>query len=107
MEPNDGLCHMSNDEYTWGGKQDYPSISQIASKVADNRVNVIFAVTAAQTGRYQNLMDFIPGSVTGELASDSSNIVQLVRENYEVIILLECAREDNRCGSCENACVID
>ena len=65
--------------------QDYPSISQIASKVADNRINVIFAVTKDQTQRYKALSDIISGSVTGELASDSSNIVDLVRGNYEVI----------------------
>lgn len=64
--------------------QDYPSISQIASKVADNRMNVIFAVTAKQTSRYQSLSNIIPGSVTGELAGDSSNIVKLVRDNYNV-----------------------
>lgn len=86
MEPNDGLCHMSNGEYVYGTKQDYPSISQIASKVADYRVNVIFAVTKDQTGRYENLRELIPGSVTGTLANDSSNIVGLVRENYEVHI---------------------
>ena len=85
VEPNDGLCHMSSSgEYTYGDKQDYPSISQIASKVADYRVNVIFAVTASQTSRYSNLKELIPGSVTGTLANDSSNMVGLVRENYEV-----------------------
>lgn len=68
--------------------QDYPSISQIASKVADNRVNVIFAVTADQEARYQNLSDIIPGSVTGQLAADSGNIVDLVRENYQVTCTL-------------------
>jgi len=52
--------------------------------VADNRVNVIFAVTKGQTERYSSLSDIIPGSVTGELDEDSSNIVDLVRENYEV-----------------------
>lgn len=64
--------------------QDYPSISQLASKIAHNRMNVIFAVTEKQVDRYMALSDIIPGSVAGQLANDSSNIVQLVRENYEV-----------------------
>jgi len=52
--------------------------------VAENRINVIFAVTSSQTQRYKLLSDIIPGSVFGELAGDSSNIVKLVKENYEV-----------------------
>lgn len=65
--------------------QDYPSISQIASKVEDNGMNVIFAVTVDQTARYKELSDLIQASVTGELAGDSSNIVDLVKENYKVM----------------------
>lgn len=88
LEPNDGLCHMSNGEYTYAERQDYPSISQLASKITDNHVNVIFAVTQDQTARYGNLSSIIPGSVTGELAKDSGNIVELVKNNYAVCNLL-------------------
>ena len=65
--------------------QDYPSISQIASKVSDNNVNVIFAVKEDQVDLYSRLSKFIAGSTVGELANDSSNIVELVKRNYEVI----------------------
>ena len=64
--------------------QDYPSISQIANKVSENNVNVIFAVKRDQVALYEKLSAFIAGSVVGELANDSSNIVDLVKLNYEV-----------------------
>ena len=64
--------------------QDYPSISQIANKVLENNINVIFAVTHERIGTYEKLKPFIEGSVVGELADDSANVVDLVKENYEV-----------------------
>ncbi|KAK3108829.1 hypothetical protein FSP39_016685 [Pinctada imbricata] len=82
IKPNDGQCHMSNNLYTESSNQDYPSISQVAARVKEKNVNVIFAVTKDQVQIYKQLEPFIAGSETGELASDSSNIVQLVRENY-------------------------
>lgn len=47
-------------------------------------MNLIFAVTEKQVDIYKQLKNFIPGSVTGRLADDSSNIVALVRDNYQV-----------------------
>ncbi len=49
------------------------------------QVNVIFAVTENQVDMYKELSAFIEGSTVGELANDSSNVVTLVRENYEKI----------------------
>lgn len=66
-------------------KQDYPSISQIAAKIEDKNINMIFAVTSKQTDIYKQLQKFILGSVTGTLAADSSNIVDLVEQNYKKI----------------------
>ena len=65
-------------------RQDYPSVSQISHKIADRKVNVIFAVTKEKLGVYRKLSEHIEGSAVGELADDSSNIVTLVRENYDV-----------------------
>ena len=50
----------------------------------DFQVNVIFAVTGNQVDTYKELATFIQTSVVGELANDSSNVVTLVRENYDV-----------------------
>ena len=66
--------------------QDYPSISQIASKVADRQVSVIFAVKQDQVSLYRQLEEFIPNSAVGELANDSSNIVRLIKDNYQACL---------------------
>jgi len=64
--------------------QDYPSISQLGSIIKEHRINVIFAVAEDQANRYGQLSSFLDGSVSGVLERDSSNIVQLVRDNFQV-----------------------
>jgi len=64
--------------------KDYPSISQLAHKIAETKVTIIFAVTRDQIPVYRELSKLIEGSTVGELANDSSNIVELVKENYDV-----------------------
>ncbi|XP_021366395.1 integrin beta-PS-like isoform X1 [Mizuhopecten yessoensis] len=85
VKPNDGNCYMSANEYTKSTEQDYPSVSQIAANIKDKNTNIIFAVTKDQFPTYKQLEKFIAGSVTGELANDSSNIVTLVQQNYDKI----------------------
>jgi len=41
-------------------------------------------VTRDQIRIYRELSKLIEGSTVGELANDSSNIVELVKENYDV-----------------------
>lgn len=64
--------------------QDYPSISQLISVVKEKSINLIFAVTENTFGVYNELSKLIHGSTAGVLANDSSNIVDLVQENYDV-----------------------
>ncbi|CAF0847282.1 unnamed protein product [Adineta ricciae] len=85
IEPNDGKCHMANNEYTHSDKQDYPSIGQISAKLSEKNVNIIFAVTQSQLALYQTLTELIDGAVVGELKQDSSNIVNLISQNYRKI----------------------
>jgi protocadherin alpha len=86
VTPNDGQCHLDHHGlYTESLNQDYPSISQLAHKIAETKVNVIFAVTKDQIRVYQELSKLIEGSTVGELANDSSNIVELVKDNYDKI----------------------
>ncbi|XP_048754285.1 integrin beta-1-B-like isoform X2 [Ostrea edulis] len=86
VKPNDGDCHLSGSGmYTESSNQDYPSISQVAVKAKEKNVNIIFAVTADQKPIYDQLKPIIAGSETGVLASDSQNIVKLVRDNYLAI----------------------
>ncbi|XP_014230256.1 integrin beta-PS [Trichogramma pretiosum] len=86
VKPNDGMCHLDKTGlYTHSTLQDYPSISQINRKVKENSVNIIWAVTEEQIRIYNNLTNLIEGSYAAKLSNDSSNIVDLVREQYNAI----------------------
>lgn len=85
VKPNDGECHLdAGGEYTHSTLQDYPSISQVNLKVRQNAINVIFAVTAEQISVYDRLKDNVEGASSGMLSNDSSNVVDLVRDQYDV-----------------------
>jgi len=85
VKPNDGLCHLNNDGgYTHSTTQDYPSVSQINQKVKESSVNLIFAVTKEQYHIYEQLNKHVEGASCGVLSNDSSNVVELVQEQYNV-----------------------
>lgn len=85
VTPNDGKCHLENGMYTQSTEQDYPSISQINQKAQEHHVNIIFAATDNQVHIYKKLTPLIEGSSAGKLDNDSSNIVQLIEEQYRGI----------------------
>lgn len=85
VKPNDGICHLHKGEYNESIYQDYPSLSQLRQKVTEKKVNIIFAVTSSQVGVYKELSSKLEGSYTGQLANDSSNVVDLVRDQYTKI----------------------
>ncbi|XP_071803811.1 integrin beta-1-B-like [Asterias amurensis] len=86
VTPNDGRCHLSpTQEYLMSKELDYPSISQLNSKMQKNSIIPIFAVTSSEIQIYSNLTRFIEGATAGILAADSRNIVDLIKENYEKI----------------------
>jgi integrin beta 1 len=89
ITPNDGVCHMSGDMYTHSTIQDYPSISQINLKVKEHAINIIFAVTQQQHEVYKKLSEHIEGSSSAVLSEDSSNVVELVRDEYSVSKLFQ------------------
>lgn len=76
-----------NGYYTESVHQDYPSLSQINHKIQENKVNIIFAVTANQVPVYERLSSLLEGSSAGKLENDSSNVVDLVRNQYDVSIV--------------------
>ena len=48
-------------------------------------MNLIFAVTEEQFGVYDLLQQNVEGSSVGTLSNDSSNIVELVKAQYQAI----------------------
>nr|XP_023670611.1 integrin beta-2-like [Paramormyrops kingsleyae]XP_023670612.1 integrin beta-2-like [Paramormyrops kingsleyae] len=84
FEPNDGQCHLDEDLLnSKNNEMDYPSVGQVATKLADNNIQTIFAVTERVEYVYKALTELIPKSEVGALSNDSSNIVTLIKEAYE------------------------
>ncbi|KHJ42698.1 EGF-like domain protein [Trichuris suis] len=86
--PNDGSCHLDKTGYyTMSTEFDYPSISQVHQKIRETQANMIFAVTEEQLSLYQRLRSALPeiSASVGKLANDSSNVVELVQEQYDKI----------------------
>ncbi len=86
VEPNDGRCHL--DEKGFFSKStvmDYPSIGQVNALAQKHRASIIWAVTSDQFELYNSLTRLVEGSFAGVISEDSSNIVELVRRQYEMI----------------------
>ncbi|XP_069841329.1 integrin beta-2 [Dendropsophus ebraccatus] len=83
LTPNNGACHLEENMYKKSNEFDYPSVGQLAQKLSENNIQVVFAVTSNMVKTYQDLSNLIPKSVVGKLSSDSSNVVQLITEAYK------------------------
>jgi hypothetical protein len=59
-------------------------INQVAKK---HNINMIFAITESVSRIYKNLVGSIEGSSYGILSGNSSNVVKLVQEQYQVRII--------------------
>ena len=86
VTPNDGKCHLDQRGfYNYSTVQDYPSIGHINYVALEKKVSVIWAVTKEKYGLYRNLARSVDGSLVGIVTSDSSNIVDLIRQQYQKI----------------------
>ncbi len=75
----------SDGNYTAGLTQDYPSKDQLKTILESNSMTTIFAVRSEALPFYQNLTNNIKASTVGTLNTDSSNIVELISNEYDKI----------------------
>lgn len=94
ITPNDGLCHMrsvsvNSTEKTYSASEtmDYPSLYHLKKMMQENNVVPILAIGKRAITVYEAIANEWKdlGAAIGELTSDSSNIVELVKENYAKI----------------------
>lgn len=64
---------------------DYPSVGEIAKVLTEKDISVIFAVDKKLQALYTRLAEFLPSTAVGILSDKSTNIVRLLRENYDKI----------------------
>uniref|UniRef100_A0A7M4FWU0 Integrin beta n=1 Tax=Crocodylus porosus TaxID=8502 RepID=A0A7M4FWU0_CROPO len=56
VQPNDGQCHISQDNlYSASTTMDYPSLGLMTEKLSQKNINLIFAVTENVAGLYQKI----------------------------------------------------
>lgn len=60
-------------------------MEHIRRVVTESKVNIIFATPEESIDVYKQLSEHIPGSTTALLRNDSSNIVELIRDNFKKI----------------------
>uniref|UniRef100_A0A452VMF6 Integrin beta n=1 Tax=Ursus maritimus TaxID=29073 RepID=A0A452VMF6_URSMA len=86
VQPHDGQCHLNEaNEYTVSNQMDYPSLALLGEKLAENNINLIFAVTKSHYMLYKNFTALIPGTTVEILHGDSKNIIQLIINAYNSI----------------------
>nr|XP_014591919.2 integrin beta-2 [Equus caballus] len=83
LTPNGSRCHLEDTTYKRSNEFDHPSVRQLAHKLAENHIRLIFAVTERMVKTYEKLTEIIPKSAVGTLSEDSSNVVQLIKAAYE------------------------
>lgn len=74
----------SNGEYTHSSILNNPTTSQINSKVLKNAISVIFAVIPQHNIVHWQISDRIEGATSAMLYEDPSNVIQLVKDQYNV-----------------------
>eukprot|EP00795_Rhopilema_esculentum_P014149 gene14149-5150_t len=85
---NDGECHMNDaNTYSKSTVMDYPSVGFLRAKLRESKIVPILAVTSRVKSLYDSLAGEWKdlGTTVGTLSSDSSNIVSLIKKNYEKI----------------------
>ncbi|KAH8855383.1 Integrin beta-6 [Schistosoma japonicum] len=65
---------------------DYPSVGEIAQVLTEADISVIFAVDSKLHSLYTKLAGFLPSAAVGILTDSSTNIVRLLRDNYDKIV---------------------
>lgn len=88
VEKNDKKCHLdSTGEYMASLKYDYPSLEEIYRELLRTKVSVVFAVTSDVIFHYNQLHQLMEEIASvGQLAADSSNILQLVELGYTEVV---------------------
>uniref|UniRef100_A0A8C3BTA6 Integrin beta n=1 Tax=Cairina moschata TaxID=8855 RepID=A0A8C3BTA6_CAIMO len=92
--PSDSRCHLdASGVYNRSHLYDYPSVGHLAQVLSAANIQPIFAVTRPTVPLYKELSRLIPKSVVGELRDDSSNVVQLITDAYNVTFTVRVRAE--------------
>ncbi|KAJ8282574.1 hypothetical protein COCON_G00050930 [Conger conger] len=80
-----GRCHLRDGQHHFTSQLDYPSVAQLAHRLTENNIQVIFAVTEDLAEKYKELSDRLPKSTVTVLPSDLHNIKAVIGDAYRVL----------------------
>lgn len=88
IRKNDKTCHLNEaGDYMASLDYDYPSLEEIFRELLKTKISVIFAVTEDVFFHYTQIYELMEEiSSVGTLASDSSNILDLVQAGYTAAV---------------------
>nr|XP_020140288.1 LOW QUALITY PROTEIN: integrin beta-2-like [Microcebus murinus] len=80
LTPNDGRCHLEDNMYKSSNAFDYPSVGQLAHKLAESNIQPIFAVTKRMVKTFEvSGVGVLVRPPVGAFPNDSSNVAQLIK----------------------------
>uniref|UniRef100_A0A8C9T726 Integrin beta n=1 Tax=Scleropages formosus TaxID=113540 RepID=A0A8C9T726_SCLFO len=88
LEPNDGQCHLDKSIYSKSSEMDYPSVGQLAQKLAENNIQPIFAVTqnvapvSTSRLRLRHLSILRPQSLSSNVIVTHENLPEDIKVTY-------------------------
>lgn len=84
IRKNDKTCHLDESgNYLASMDYDYPSLEEIYRELLKTKISLVFAVTSEVIFHYDQIHELMEDITSvGQLASDSSNILQLVEHGY-------------------------
>lgn len=96
IKKNDKTCHLNeNGDYMASLEFDYPSLEEIYRELLRAKISVIFAVTSDVIYHYDQIHELMEEITSvGQLAVDSSNILQLVETGYTEAVRRSQFRDD-------------
>ncbi|KAJ1101126.1 hypothetical protein NDU88_006198 [Pleurodeles waltl] len=84
--PNDGKCHLEDNEYTRSTNMEHPSLGQLSEKLTENNINAVFAVKGKTFQWYKDLLQLLPGTIAKELKPEATNLEELVIDAYQALL---------------------
>lgn len=97
MDRQDFRCHLDESgRYSAASRYDYPSLAEVARLLQERKVNLIFAVTEERRREYELIADLLREHArVATLASNSSNILEIVESAYHDIVSKVVLRDNS------------
>ncbi|KAG5852807.1 hypothetical protein ANANG_G00066480 [Anguilla anguilla] len=93
-----GRCHLTEGQQHFSRQLDYPTVAELAYKLTENNIQVLFAVTKDVAEKYKELSDLLPKSTVTVLPSDLRNIKAVITDAYRVSAIIHTGGESHaRC----------